>query len=204
MPEAPRSAILSDGGLAALIACAADAERSHGAQPGLVVFVPSGKNRDDDRRTAAGNHARTFGQAFLALDPVANGQWSRAESVSARLLHAAHAAARADATELIWPVQPGGRNGSNLPDIDAMAADVDRALLVERLVSLDSANHAADFRISTPYIDLSDRQIADLATDMGVDVTTCWWWKAEGESASVERLRWCEALREFGWAEAAG
>ncbi|MBX3363639.1 MAG: hypothetical protein KF866_02630 [Phycisphaeraceae bacterium] len=199
MATPARSAVLGDGGLAALLACATLAERTRDARKGLLVFAP-GTPEDALRLAACRRQAGHYGLDLIAIEPLGHIGWSVSERCVGSLVHAAHAAARAGASELIWPVQPGSSDGASWPDVDQMAAQVDRALLVERLVSLDAPDHGMhDFRIRTPFLDLSDRQMADLATDMGVDPEMCWWWSDDRDDAVTERKRWFEALRSFGW-----
>jgi hypothetical protein len=119
--------------------------------------------------------------------------------VSQGLLAAAYVAAAHRCDRVVWPVQsPAPVSGEDDVDLDRIAADVDRALLVSRLVALDADEHGRPgLRIETPYVDLSDRQLAELAFDMDVPVHLCWWW--EGESGAAERERWLGTLRAVGW-----
>ena len=62
-----------------------------------------------------------------------------------------------------------------------------------------------ELRIETPLIDLTDRQLGELALDMGVPVELCWWWgpgKAGDHLPGRLYRRWTTALREPGWATA--
>lgn len=100
------------------------------------------------------------------------------------------------------------------PSVDGLARELDRALLVSRLVTLDAAEHGVGvFEIQTPLIDLSDVQVAELALDLDVPIWRAWWWEATrgkqakdpalGERAIACRDRWCTALESLGWSATA-
>jgi hypothetical protein len=200
MDKGPGAAILTDAGLASLIACAAAAERGRIGAPALVLFA--GTSGDDVRREAASRQAEMLGLPFASLI-VPGSTRSRAEAETLALLAAGHEAARRGVSELIWPVQPGGAGPGDWPELDDLATCVDRALLVSRLVALDSESHQRpDFRISTPHVDLTDRQLADLAADLGVNPRACWWWDGGSELAVAEAARWTDLLRSYGLAPA--
>ena len=73
-------------------------------------------------------------------------------------------------------------------DLDAASSHVDRALLVTRLVAMDADRHqCASIVVETPYADFSDRQLAELALDMGVPFRKAPWW---GVETSEDYRRW--------------
>jgi 7-cyano-7-deazaguanine synthase in queuosine biosynthesis len=117
------------------------------------------------------------------------------------LLSAALEAASLGLSRIIWPIHAGAA-----PEVDVAAlADVcDRALLAGQLVGLDLARLAAGatptrgVRIETPYADLTDAELMDLALDMDVPLHACWWCMNEdakmcGQCSGC--MRWREALR---------
>src|SRR6185295_51081 len=88
-------------------------------------------------------------------------------------------AARKGCSNIVWPVQ--GFHPLEDPavhdraddlrglDLDLIARSTDKAILVGRLVSLDVHEHGqAWVKVETPFVDLKDRQIADLAAEMEV------------------------------------
>lgn len=116
------------------------------------------------------------------------------------LLASAIAGARLGCDSVVWAAHCA-RTGSDVEvDIDRVAEAIDRATLVGRLASLEAR---AEVEVQTPFVDLSDRQIADLAVDMGVEPSTCWWAMGDG-AAMAERRRWHGVLRERGMAVTSG
>jgi len=95
----------------------------------------------------------------------------------------------------VWPVHVGA-------DLEGMDRALARARLVERLVNLDlPQEHEGEppLRIETPLLDLTDRQIAELAADLDAPLDVCWWCDKDGP-APCGRCpgcpRWEPALRE--------
>lgn len=120
---------------------------------------------------------------------------------SAGLLMCAYAAAAAGYSRVVWPCTAGAGEGV---DIDRAAAIMDRAVLCGRLVAIDAASHGRPgIHIETPYADLSDRQIADLALDLAVPLEGCWWWPdretATDSGAELARARWMPRLMDMGY-----
>jgi len=96
------------------------------------------------------------------------------------------------------------------PGVDALARELDRALLVSRLVTLDASEHGASvFEVQAPLMDLTDAQVAEMALDLDVPIWRTWWWehasakraKDAGLAARAQALRnrWCTALETLGW-----
>lgn len=202
MERSGRAAIICDGDLPGLVACAAASERL-GADPGaFVIFIRTGDANEEVRRDAVQAQASSFGLTVLEVEASVR-HAGPGERETLELVRASYAAAGAGCDELLWPTQVGARDGE-WPDLDALAERVDRALLVGRLVSLDAGAHGRPgFKVLTPYVDFTDRQMADLLTDLGASPELCWWWGAEEGPAAAERERWMEALRQFGWVDAA-
>jgi len=214
--------ILADGGLPSLLALAAaresvaaggakgEASRKASRGPG-VLYMPGGDETNHLRRTAVERQAALL--EIERVDAAAHGELrgpgahGTGQADTMRLIAAAYVAARHGYEIVVWPVQFGGTGGLDTPDIDRIARTTDRALLVTRLVSLDAEEHGKPgIRVESPYVDFSDRQIADLALDMSLPVETCWWWSEgvpQGGSrtplADSELERWTAALREVGW-----
>ncbi|MCB9846483.1 MAG: hypothetical protein H6811_10925 [Phycisphaeraceae bacterium] len=203
MADAGREAVLLTGDLGGVIACASCANQppeSPERRPLAIVAVPNDEFKIA-RSEAAAAQAETFDLERIDLAPSAA---STPQDRTLVLLRACYEAVARGATSLTWPDQLESPEPGAWPDLDELALCVDRALLVGRLVSLDSPPHGIqEFRVETPYIDLTDRQLAELAMDLAVPVELCWWWR-EGASGSGEagRLyrRWTRVLREVGWA----
>lgn len=121
------------------------------------------------------------------------------------LLAAAHLAAAAGRRRLVWGIQYPFVGPE--PDLDLVATTADRCLLVSRLATLDlwgdPAARVPEIRIETPFIDLADDQLADLALDLRVPWQTVWWINADGEHARRERSRWSSICEDLGLSAAA-
>ncbi len=199
------TAILADGSLTSVIACAMlkeslTASESSPDSAGLVIALPPA-SPTSPFIDAARLQAQAYDLPFTELAPERATDLTPGEAESRALLTAVHAAARARCDAIIWPVSAAGPGGINL---DRVAACADRALLVGRLVAIDAAEHGLPgLTVTIPFIDLSDRQIADLALDMAVPIETCWWNRFGGPSAAEDRKRWLAALRAAGRTEPA-
>ncbi len=198
--------ILLDGSLPALLAAAMWHEGrllagDSNSDSGMAWLLGTAR-----MQRAAERIADAFGLAVVA----------RSDGVSDRIgepvpsivvLAGATGAARMGCERLLWPVHAGGAESPDALDLDIIAEAIDRATLIGRLASLDGRN---EIEVSTPFVDFSDRQIADLVLDMGLDPGACWWAEADVRSdeaddagertadALAHRRRWQIALREAG------
>lgn len=210
--------VMVDGSLGSLVACSsareaflawanAPAREGHDspasapkpAGPMALLCAPDGPSREAKLAAAA-----SIARACL-LDPVAlpgaieTPEMKEGERQSHLLIRALHHAASLGRDTLVWPASFGTSAGSGV-DLDALSRAVDRALLVARLVGIDAADHGRSMvRIETPFADFDDRQVAELAADLGVPVRLCWWQSASGAEAERERHRWVSALLSVGW-----
>jgi hypothetical protein len=95
------------------------------------------------------------------------------------LLRAGHEAIRLGVSRVVWPVHCA-------TDLAAMDRELARARLVERLVNLDAppaegrGAHEPAVLFETPLLDLTDRQIAELAADLDAPLDVCWWCQKDG------------------------
>lgn len=127
------------------------------------------------------------------------------------LLQAAATAARKGLSRVVWPIQLGSAVGAGAAGqvVDRAARAGDRALLAGRLASLDAPG--AGVTIETPYLDMTDSQVADLAADLDAPVAAAWWCiegtagneQAEGEQWTAcgrcgPCRRWANVLSEAG------
>lgn len=199
--------VICDGDLPALTACAAvRIEHSqHGIPPrdaGSIVWMPWSDDSDHATRVEASSACASHCDFIFA-----QGAASKAESVwpgegeTRMLLDASAAAVRRGIARVIWPVQHLGDGSASHLDVAARA--VDRALLVTRLVALDAdAHELPSFRIETPYADLTDRQMAELAADLDAPAWLCWWLAKpptqRSSAAQQAAARWTTLLEEAG------
>lgn len=114
-----------------------------------------------------------------------------AEATNRLLLDAGTASLGLGCPVVVWPVLPAGPASTEPALVELMADAVNRATLVSRLVSLDAPGVGLpEVRFETPFVDLTDQQLAELACDLGVRFEDCWWWSADSSAASAERARW--------------
>lgn len=189
--------ILSFGDLPSLVACGLAAHRPPVASGGgaatlLLPDVLSGPERAAAELAASLLDLET---ARLPLPAMLDD--------TLLLYFAARHAAAAGAERLVWPAHPAAdpaRPGA----IDRIAAAIDRATLVSRLVNLDAWSSPApgspEIEIDAPLADLSDTQVADLVADMELPVESCWFWRDASAEAADLRARWGPALLEAGYA----
>ncbi len=194
--------IICDGGLASLVACALAAKRaeSAGETPGSIAwFVPLGDETDELRRNAVRAIATLLGLSQgepKGFTPTLAGE-TPAQRETRLLLEACASAMRAGLEVVSWAIQPGGSAADEWPELEGIAARMDRTLLCARLGSLDGEG---EIRIETPLIDLTDRQIAEFAADLGVATETCWWWGGGSQRPTSEAQRFKPLLEAAGLA----
>ena len=215
--ESPSAIILTDGSLPALVAAAIEAERalagsgenSGGGSGGAGLMPwPSCAELAAVQCATAASLARFF--RFELLDTPRLCAEGFAASTALRetlaLLAGVEAARKLGCRRVIWPVQYHTDENSVPSQLDRIAAAIDRALLVSRLGLLDGSQTGAEITIETPLVDLTDRQLADLAVDLDAPAYLCWWWRRLGEPeaeavADTERQRWLGTLGEAGWVQ---
>ena len=77
----------------------------------------------------------------------------------------------------------------------------DRALLVQRIGLIEMESESLDVKIDSPLLDLTDRQVAELAVDMDAPVWSCWWALPASDDlpeARPQRERWGGLLQDLG------
>jgi len=192
--------VLCDGSLPGLVALAIEAERAESA-PLVIAGNPIGGVSSADTQ-AAREAVRAQAEVYNA--PMIDGAYLLGGPASHDQSPAILASARITATvgrrRLVWGIQ-FPYLGSE-PDLDAIATTVDRTMLIARLASLDLWDDpdakVPEVLIETPLIDLSDEQVADLASDLSVPWQTVWWLGAPGEQAREDRSRWESVCEHFG------
>lgn len=194
--------IIADGGLAGLVACwSAHLARTDTNDPGALsvadagaIWMPNDALPAQARRQrclakqaqmSGFNKVHTSHGALTATDQ------SAPLHDTAMLLSACHLAMTLGLRRIVWPVSFAGLGE---PDLAWLADVTDRALLVSQLASIDmprvlthdapqqrassparSQGAFGDIRIETPYVDLDDAQLMDLALDMDVPLGAAWW-----------------------------
>jgi hypothetical protein len=192
--------ILCDGSLPGLVALAIEAERAESA-PFVIAGDPNG---GVDAGSAGAARDAVCAQAEIYNAQMIDGSYllggCASHDQSPALLAAARIAATVGRRRLVWGVQYPYLGTE--PDLDAIATTVDRTLLISRLASLDlwddSEATVPEILIETPLVDLSDEQVADLASDMSVPWQTVWWLGAQSEHARQVRSRWEGVCEHFG------
>ena len=179
-----RTCVIVDGNLPSLVACFAARERVLAAGQDLaaiqpIALVPTFEGPTAAARTRAAEYqAELNGMRVMRCAVKADGPAGE----SGLLLTASFLASKEGCDLLEWPVQ---RATGDVVDIDAAGRDADRCLLVTRLVAMDTLR--PHFKADCSFVDLSDRQLCDLALDMDLPVNTCWWWKEQFVSRVLER-----------------
>lgn len=208
MHKGTKVAVLSDGGLQSLVAMVAAREAAVLSQPGgassggftypSVVPFPADLWTDAFRLEVITNQCQRLNMSLVPRPEITHVSSAATgpEAEAAALLAAAFAAARSGVSRLIWPVTAGV--GEHV-DIDRACELHDKAILISRLVALDAANHGQPgFTIETPYADLSDDRLADLALDLSTPTELCWWHGPRAALGASESERWGRALARAG------
>jgi hypothetical protein len=226
-----RTIILSDGGLSSLVACCAVGEElalagvapAETHQHAIILPAITQPAAALLQHKASAAQADLFGLGLCGQDvrPLAHAlpQADADEREAVELLGALLLAARLGCERVLWPVSAGA--GESV-DIDRLAQITERSLAAARLASASSGARAAvRLVVDTPYAELSDRQLADLALDMGVPLASVWWSGGGGGGSGMgdahgafagpmsgdpaidaERRRWAHAFEAAGWATA--
>jgi len=222
MPNATTSRqplVLCDGDLPAMVALGLAQDAVGGLGAAAVLSAPVVPVASDDvsariRELADAQALRCFD--FPAVDPASLTTGHRRTRY---LTEAAHQASSHGYNALVCPWQAeafeieAARDASVLPSVDALARELDRTLLISRLITLDASEHGvAVFEVQVPLMDLSDLQVAEMALDLDVPIWRAWWWEvtqgkrgkdsALRERAEACKTRWCSALESLGWSPA--
>ena len=189
--------VISNGDLPGLVAAMIASEDTvrrdtvHAGHP--VVWAGTAQGAKAAERQASSLGLRTIRRKPGVSAPSGSPDESlrTGEGANRLLMDAATAALSLRCPLVVWPVLPAGPASAEPALVELIAAAVSRATLVSRLVSLDAPMVGLpEIRIETPFVDLTDQQLADLACDLGVRFEECWWWSIDSSAASEERARW--------------
>jgi len=191
---ASRFLVLDDADMPSAVSLALAAERV-GDDRAEPVIVPTWWQSGADEamplvHKAVERHASVYGvrrvHAELVVEP--SDEPGSASVLSQLLLAAVPLALREGCDAILFPIRPALAQETGDISVEGIAREVDRCELVARLASLDNERPCS---IVTPMVDLSDRQIVDLARDMGVPAEVCWWSGVGGEAfAESCAARW--------------
>ncbi len=169
--------VIHDGAAPALVACFM-ADRI----PDVIAWVPpatsglrSSTGSDDEilRVVERQQEVVCWGRTVVGIDPTGAAGAAPALRRASSLLQAASQALALGCTTVVWPVVCSGDAGA-IDEAGELASGV------TRLVWLAQPRHGGggkvlgpDFRIETPFADLTMPQIADLAEDLRVPLELC-------------------------------
>jgi hypothetical protein len=206
-----RVLVIADGSLAGLVALAIASEETVrrenvGVAEPPVVWLPSMGSEAAQADRAVRRQAEAYGAVYVgmgagsgvaSIDGGAPGPTRTATLIQAGTLALANVCRR-----VVWPVQDGGETPDDLASVESIGRELDRALLAGRLVSLEAPEAGLpEVRFETPFVDLSDRQLAELADDLAVPVETCRWWGARRGPRGRRGARWGACAAAGGGAE---
>jgi hypothetical protein len=200
-----RCVILSDGGVESLLACAMASEQQQLSGNDASILLPGWWEwtEEIDLMISAVDPAIVRQAAVYGLDifpqqsvyppddPHALGESSIGSIQSRILLEAAQIAIRSGIRKVVWPVRIMRPENASVIEgfVDQIAMAIDRGLLASRLASLDATQDTAvDVVIETPFVDLSNDQMLDLAGDLAIPLETCWWYNARTLPNAQERF----------------
>ncbi len=120
---------------------------------------------------------------------------------SALLLAACHAALKRGIGRVVWPVHIGDVGGLGGPDqpppLDLIADACDRAMLASQLASVDAGRSSMGVTIELPYVDFTDRQMIEVALDLGVPMAGCWWCARDGGKGVTTPCGQCDGCSRW-------
>lgn len=106
------------------------------------------------------------------------------------LLDAAILAIKLGFKRVLWPVQIP--ESADAPQrLNEISTAIDRAILTARLATLDAQSQGGvEVTIETPLVDLTDQQLAEIAADLNVPISSCWWTDTSLPDAQNQNTRW--------------
>ncbi len=196
--------LITDAGLASLVLTAMASEQPAADNQQKTTLYPGWwtSQSDMDLRIPAIDRAVEMQADLLSLtvirdhagypeeSPSRGQQSSLGVHQTRMLLDAATLAIQLGIKRVIWPIQADETDDPAL-HLDQIATAIDRALLTARLATLDAPDQGGvEVTIETPLIDLSNQQISDLAADLNVPISSCWWINTGLPDAPMHHQRW--------------
>lgn len=189
MGDTKREIVVMDASLGSIVACTSALVGAGGSHSLLAWGTP----RVRSEWSAVLEH---FGGEWITNTSAGSEGEDSEPNRSIDLVAATMAAAARGFDRLIWPIHAGVAGKPTEMDLDAASSHVDRALLVTRLVAMDAdQHHCPSIIVETPYADFSDRQLAELALDMGAPFRKAPWW---GVETSDDYRRWQRVFDAIG------
>jgi len=204
--SAPTCLIIADGSIATLVAVWREAvcrpgggganADSQSSRP--VLWSPAGIS---GTATAANNR---IAQAAGLTSPIAGPLPAAIGGLAASLMlmAAGDEGARRGIGRVVWPVQLAASDEQTR--LTQVGGVFDRALLVARLLSVDTRqSNGQSVLVHTPFAELSDTQLLDLAADMDAPVGAAAWCDEQqpGQPACgtcAACVRWISAMKLAG------
>ncbi len=197
--------IISDASVESLVACAMASEQQHLSATPASILLPAWWEctQEIDLMISAVDPAIVRQASVYGLDifpnesvyPPEDTQSLDAGSIgllqSRMLLQAAQIALQAGIRKVVWPIRVmRPESQESIEDlIDQVGDAIDRAILASRLASIDAnSSTAVEVIIETPFVDLTNQQMLDLATDLAIPLETCWWQGARTLPNAQDRL----------------
>ncbi|MBL4810380.1 MAG: hypothetical protein JKY43_10045 [Phycisphaerales bacterium] len=201
--------LITDAGLASLVLTAMASEQPAADNQQRTTLYPAWwtSQSDMDLRIPAIDRAVEMQADLLSLTVIrdhagypeeapSRGQQSSLGVHQTRmLLDAATLAIELGIKRVLWPIQADETNETDdaAHRLDQIATAIDRALLTARLATLDAPDHGeVEVTIETPLIDLSNQQVSDLAADLNVPISSCWWIDTALPGAPEHHQRWIQ------------
>ncbi|NRA58818.1 MAG: hypothetical protein HRU13_11955 [Phycisphaerales bacterium] len=211
-----RSLVLCDGDLPSMVALSLTQDAVGGMADVDVLSAPIVPAASDAVSTRIREYADAQAAECSDFPAVAPAALTSGARRNRYLTEAAQQATSGGYAALVCPWLADGfdpdaiRDCNAPPTVESLSRELDRTLLVSRLVTLDASEHGVSvFEVQTPLMDLSDAQVAEMALDLDVPIWRAWWWdlaqnkrsKESAVSARAEalRTRWCTALESLGW-----
>lgn len=106
------------------------------------------------------------------------------------LLDAATLAIKLGFKRVLWPIQIP-ETADDPQRLNEISTAIDRAILTARLATLDAQSQGGvEVTIETPLVDLTDQQLAEIAADLNVPISSCWWTDTTLPDAQDQFTRW--------------
>lgn len=194
------------GGLCASWAAGIVRGRESNAQPSTLWFPADDRPAVARRKSAVQRQVELCGltscsdRQLVKFEPGVHGLDKLGDRAAAGtrthvlLLNACLEAADRGLNAVLWPIHLGGPGNHSKVEIEPITAAFDRARLASQAALIDFGR---TIRIQTPYLDLTDAQMMELALDMDAPLGACWWClneQADPCGQCAQCLRWREAL----------